>query len=264
MAPIITLLTDFGIEDGYVASMKGVILGICPGASLVDISHMIPPQDVRAGAYVMFTAYKYFPAGTVHLAVVDPGVGTERRALVLKAGGQYFVGPDNGLFSLVLKACPDWSARSLENSAYWRSEISNTFHGRDIFAPAAAHLARGLPIESLGPPSGVVTPPWGSIIQSKNSLRGQVMHIDHFGNIISNFNRAEIERFAAAERLSITLGSHSVNRFANTYGEVEAGKLLFLFGSSGYLEVAMNQGDAAEALGVRTGDPAVVHFHGSS
>lgn len=259
MAPIITLLTDFGIEDGYVACMKGVILRTCPGASLVDISHAIPPQDVRAGAYILSTTYKYFPDGTVHLAVVDPGVGTERRALALKTSGQYFVGPDNGLFSLILRENSDWSARALENPAYWRSQVSTTFHGRDIFAPVAAHLARGLSIESLGRPSDAMTPPWGSVIADGELLHGEVIHIDHFGNIISNVNKAEMEQLSVKQILSVSLGSSTLDRFGNTYGEVEAGELLFLFGSSGYLEVAMNLGNAAAALRAHIGDPVLLH-----
>lgn len=259
MAPIITLLTDFGIEDGYVASMKGVILGICSEATLVDISHAIPPQNVRAGAYVLSSTYKHFPAGTVHLAVVDPGVGTKRRALALRANRQYFVGPDNGLLSLILKENPDWSARSLNKPVYWRSQVSTTFHGRDIFAPVAAHLAKGLSIESLGPPSDVITPSWGSVIADGEFLRGEVIHIDHFGNIISNVNRTEMERLSVNQILSVSLGSSTLDRFGDAYGEVEAGELFFMFGSSGYLEVAMNLGNAAAALSVHIGDPVLLH-----
>lgn len=254
MGPIITLLTDFGMEDGYVASMKGVILGICPGASLVDVSHEIPPQDVRAGAYVLSTAYSHFPGGTVHLAVVDPGVGSGRRALAVKAAGQYFVGPDNGLFALVLRECSGWSARSLENSAYWRPEVSTTFHGRDVFAPVAAHLAAGLAMEALGPPAEVLLPPWNAVSRKGNRFEGEVLHIDRFGNIISNVKKEEMRGVAAAGELTVMLGEHRIHRFVDTYAQVEPGRLLLLYGSAGYLEVAMNQGSAAAALGVRSGD----------
>lgn len=254
MASIITLLTDFGIEDGYVASMKGVILGICPQVSLVDISHMIAPQDVRAGAYLISTVYEDFPSGTIHLAVVDPGVGTERRAMALKAAGHFFVGPDNGLFSLTLKEQPDYEARCLENPIYWRSKVSNTFHGRDIFAPAAAHLASGIVFDSLGPPCIPMLPQWSSVRRSKNKLQGEVIYIDHFGNIITNLRQEDVARFAAGKAWAATIGSHSITQFVESYGQVEPGDAVALIGSSGHLEIAVNQGSAAEILKIRTGD----------
>ena len=254
MASIITLLTDFGIKDGYVASMKGVILGICPQASLVDISHMVVPQDVRTGAYLISTVYRDFPPGTVHLAVVDPGVGTERRALALKAAGHFFVGPDNGLFSLILKEQPDSEARCLENPIYWRSKVSTTFHGRDIFAPTAAHLASGIDLDSLGPSCTPMLPQWSSIRSSKNKLQGEVIYIDHFGNLITNLRQEDVVRFAAGKPWTVTIGPHSITQFAGSYAQVTAGTAVALLGSNGHLEIAVNQGNAAEILNIRTGD----------
>ena len=252
--PVITLLTDFGLVDGYVASMKGVILNICSDVSLVDVSHSIPPQDVRSGAYLIATVYELFPPGTVHLAVVDPGVGTERRGLAIAAAGHFFVGPDNGLFSLALQGQPQWQAHSLENPAYWRSAVSKTFHGRDIFAPVAAHLAKGIPLHSLGPPCNPFMASWTSITRSTGEIRGEVIYIDHFGNIITNLKLQDIEQSAAGGGFSLTVRSHYITRFADTYGEVKAGTALMLIGSSGYLEIALNQGNAAKTMQVKTGD----------
>jgi len=263
MTSIVTLLTDFGVKDGYVASMKGVILGICPQASLVDISHMIDPQDVRSGAYLISTIYKDFPSGTIHLAVVDPGVGTERRALALKAAGQFFVGPDNGIFSLIAKEHPDYQARSLENPIYRRSRISHTFHGRDIFAPAAAHLARGAAFESLGPPCTPMLAQWSSVRRMKNKLQGEVIYIDHFGNIITNLQRRDVAAFVAAKACAVTIGSQVITQIVNTYAQVEPGNAAALIGSSGYLEIAVNQASAAEILKIRTGDHILLHIIGN-
>lgn len=271
MAPIIALLTDFGIQDGYVASMKGVILSICPEACMVDITHMIPPQDVRSGAFVLGTVYRDFPEGTVHLAVVDPGVGTKRLALAIEAGGYFFVGPDNGLFSLVLAEESNRKARSLENPAYWHTVsggteygkagdngISTTFHGRDIFAPVAAHLAKGIDPRDLGPESKPIISAWTTPVLEGEELEGEVIHIDRFGNCITNIARGDIEAFAPQsewQRIIELNGEGAAGRvgFAKTYGEVAPLSGLALIGSSNRLEVAVNQGDAAKALGIAPG-----------
>jgi S-adenosyl-L-methionine hydrolase (adenosine-forming) len=253
-APIITLLTDFGLEDTYVASMKGVILDICPDARLVDISHLVPPQDVRSGAFLLVSCYRDFPAGTIHLAVIDPGVGTDRRGLVIRADDCFFVGPDNGLLSWVLREASGWEAFSLERPAYWRATISETFHGRDIFAPTAAHLAMGVPAEALGPPCIPQMASWANPVHKKEELVGEIIHIDHFGNAVTNVNRAVLERFVSGSQAAVRIGGLSISPIVDTYGNQETGTLIALIGSSNFLEIAVNQGNAAKNCGFRRGD----------
>jgi len=253
-APIITLLTDFGLEDTYVASMKGVILGICPDARLVDISHLVPPQDVRAGAFLLASAYRDFPVGTIHLAVIDPGVGTDRRGLVIKTDDCFFVGPDNGLFSWVLQETSGWEAFSLEHPAYWRTTISKTFHGRDIFAPAAAHLAMGVPAEALGFPCMPQMASWASAVHKKDELVGEIIYIDHFGNAVTNLNRTVLESFLSGSQAAVKIGGITISAMVDTYGDREAGTLIALIGSNNFLEIAISQGNAAKNCGFRRGD----------
>lgn len=255
---IITLMTDFGLEDGYVASMKGVILGIFPAAVLVDVSHLVPPQDVRAGAFLLAAVYRHFPAGTVHLAVVDPGVGTSRRGLVVKSADYCFVGPDNGLFSWVLREESGWQAYSLDNPRYRRAQVSSTFHGRDIFAPAAAHLLAGVPASTFGAPCTPIAADWSRIGREANRLLGIVIHIDHFGNIITNLRDRDVRRMTGGSGLLLTIGPHSVTRFITTYAEAAPGEPAALIGSSGFLEVAVNRGHAADLLKVKQGDTVVL------
>jgi len=255
---ILTLMTDFGLEDGYVASMKGVILGIFPTAVLVDVSHLVPPQDICAGAFLLATVYRHFPEGTVHLAVVDPGVGTSRRGLVLKSADYCFVGPDNGLFSWVLQEESGWQAYSLENPRYRRAEVSSTFHGRDIFAPAAAHLLAGVPANAFGAPCTPVAADWSRVVHGANHLLGMVIHIDHFGNIITNLQDRDVRRMSAGLGSVLTIGPHRIARFVNTYAEAGPGEPVALIGSSGFLEIAVNQGNAAELLQVNRGETAVL------
>jgi S-adenosylmethionine hydrolase len=271
--PIITLLTDFGIRDGYVAGMKGVILGICPEALIVDISHLIPPQDIRAGAFVLSTVYRDFPPETIHVAVVDPGVGTQRRAVAVRAGDYYFVGPDNGLFSWILASESPWTAHCLENREYWRpwrnglsfgktagegGSISATFHGRDIFAPVAAHLARSVRLEALGPACAPHIALWSEPVREGEELRGEVIYVDRFGNGITNIRRPDIEPFLQRGRwqrivqVNGSKGSSRVN-LVQTYGEVAPGTAIALIGSSEWLEIAVNQGSAAERLNIGPG-----------
>jgi len=262
-APIITLLTDFGLGDTYVASMKGVILNICPDARLVDLSHLVPPQDVRAGAFLLVSASRDFPAGTIHLAVIDPGVGTDRRGLVIRADDYFFVGPDNGLFSLALREASGWEAFSLERPVYWRTTISKTFHGRDIFAPTAAHLAMGVPAEALGPPCIPEIASWADVVHKEEELLGEIIHIDHFGNAVTNVNRATLERFASGPRVTVRIGGLTLSAMVDTYGDLEAGNLIALIGSSNFLEIAITQGNAAKTCGLRRGDPVCIVRKGS-
>lgn len=257
MTPVITLLTDFGLRDGYVASMKGVILGINQRATLVDISHLIPPQDVRSAAFVLFTTYEYFPDGTVHIAVVDPGVGTERRAIAVRTAAYVLVGPDNGIFSFILRKEKSWEARVLENPRFRRESVSMTFHGRDIFAPAAAYLTRGESFESLGPVCEPVTLPWSLPVIGSRQIEGEIIHIDHFGNAITNVSLKELEEQAPAENWAVHVGEIVLVSISPTYGRGRPGEVLALAGSSGFVEIAVNQGSAADALGLRTGGKVV-------
>ncbi|MFZ2446931.1 MAG: SAM-dependent chlorinase/fluorinase [Syntrophobacteraceae bacterium] len=252
-APIITLLTDFGLRDGYVASMKGVILGIAPDAAPVDISHLIAPQDVRSAAFVLFTCYECFPHRTVHLAVVDPGVGTDRGAIAVRAGSFFLVGPDNGIFSLVLRKETGWRARSLENTDFHRQPASATFHGRDIFAPVAAHLARGAPFEALGPECAPAISEWASPIRTAEGIEGEVIHIDRFGNAVTNITREMPGDLGPSERWSVSAEKASGLPVLGAYGLAAAGSALALVGSSGFFEIAVNGGNAASELGLRPG-----------
>ena len=216
-APIITLLSDFGLEDTYVASMKGVILGICPEARLVDVSHLVPPQDVCTGAFLLASVYKDFPPETIHLAVVDPEVGTDRRGLVIKADRHLFVGPDNGLFSWILREAAAWEAYSLERPDFWRPRSSKTFHGRDIFAPVAAHLGRGTPAQAFGPPCIPRPAAWTDPIETEHEILGMIIHIDHFGNAVTNITAEALDRLAQRSRLAVRIAGMTLSPIVATY-----------------------------------------------
>jgi S-adenosylmethionine hydrolase len=255
-APILTLTSDFGLTDHYVAAMKGVILSICPQARMVDISHGVSPYDVAEGAYLIAQAYPSFPRKTVHVVVVDPGVGTARRPILLEAAGQYFVGPDNGVLSMVYSREKS-KVRLISNDRYFRKPVSRTFHGRDIFSPVAAHVAAGVP-----------PPRMGKLIQDylrpsfekpqrtgKRTWTGRILKIDRFGNIVTNFHVSE---FADLERknFALAIGPRQVGVMAHNYAECGPGELFLIAGSSGYLEVSVSQGSAAKAIGCETGAPA--------
>jgi S-adenosyl-L-methionine hydrolase (adenosine-forming) len=252
--PIITLLTDFGQQDAYVGSMKGVILSLNPEVRLVDLSHAVPPQGVGFGALVLQSAWRYFPPGTIHLGVVDPGVGSRRLALAAACGGQFLVGPDNGLFSLVFAEQSPDAIISLENPRYFRPEVSATFHGRDIFAPVAAHLSLGVPLTDLGP---VLPDPvrldWPAPRFGEAGVTGQVVACDHFGNLISNIPVKRFRAWLRHRSASFRVQGQVIAHFATTYSEVPAGTLLALGGSHGYLEFACRQGSAAQVLGAGAG-----------
>ncbi len=228
--------------------MKGVILQICPDAKLVDITHLIAPQSVRSGAFVLNACYEYFPHGTIHLAVVDPGVGTERAAVAIRTRSCFLVGPDNGLFSLILRKETGWEARRLENRQFRLNPLSNTFHGRDLFAPAAAHIACGIPFDSLGPSCNPVSPDWEVPIIGRGEVKGEVIHIDRFGNAITNVLRETLEKQGPVEKWTITAGKSSINTIEQTYGRVRTGEPIALTGSTGFIEIAVNQGNAASEL----------------
>jgi len=255
--PIITLTTDFGLLDGYVGTMKGVLLSLCPDAELVDISHEIRPQAVQQAAYVLSTAVPYFPPGTVHLVVVDPTVGSERRPLVIETGRAFYVAPDNGVLSLVLHHDPARQAIHLTSGRHRLAQVAPTFHGRDIFAPAAAHLACGTSPGVMGDPiplSELVTlPGMEPELRSDGSWRGEILHIDHFGNLITNF-RLPDPNF----RITVTAGGKQIEKRGRTFADVEPGDLITYVGSSGYLEIAVREGNAARTLGLEVGDPIQV------
>ncbi len=250
--PIITLLTDFGLNDGYVASMKGVILGIAPEARLVDVSHLVGPQDVRSAAFILFTSYSYFPPQTVHLAVVDPGVGTRRLAVAVRTPSCFLVGPDNGIFSLVLGKESSWEARSIENPEFYLQPPCPTFHGRDIFAPVAARLAMGTPFEILGPPCLLEISQWSSPVREKAAIRGEVIHIDRFGNAVTSVSRRDLEELAPLDKWLARIKSAAFP-ILDTYARIPPGNALALAGSSGFLEIAVNRGNAAGKLDLSPG-----------
>lgn len=274
-APVITITTDFGTEDGYVPAMKGTMLDICPEARFVDITHEISPQDVMEAAFVLRTACPYFPDDAVHLVVVDPGVGTDRRAVALRANDQWFVGPDNGVFPLVLNQAPFEAAVELNDPAFWRSDVpSTTFHGRDIFAPAAAHLAAGRSVNEIGTPLDTLEPlRWAAPSADAQTVQGWVMHIDHFGNCITNIRRSALAEAAglnaaapleAIPPLKVYTGNTVLHELQPTYGAVPEGDPLLLFGSTDHLEVAANGGNAAELLDIRKGDSVRLLFEDAS
>ena len=252
---IITLLTDFGCLDGYVASMKGVILGICPDVQIVDISHSIPPQDIRSGSFVLASASGDFPRGTVHLAVVDPGVGTDRRAIAVATPQCFFVGPDNGIFSLALRRESALEARSLDNPRFLRPRISNTFHGRDIFAPVAAHLAAGAEFHLLGPICRPFMASWNEPVCDSTGVHGEVIHIDRFGNAVTNLERSLLSGLAFPGEWTVRVRDALSCRPVSTYGDGNPGDLVALIGSSDFLEIAVNRGNASISYGIRIGDP---------
>lgn len=250
---IITLTTDFGLVDPFVGVMKGVILGIASDAHLVDLTHEIPSYDVLDAAFILGSAVWHFPPGSVHLAVVDPGVGSRRRAIAVRAGGHYFVGPDNGIFSVILErqtAEEPCVVHQITNESLFRKPVSPTFHGRDVFAPVAAHIARGLPMESVGPrvldflirdiprprPSG------------ENRYRCRIIRVDKFGNLITNLRRTNLGR-----NFSVRIGGAEVVRLCASYADGQPGEVFAVVGSSGFIEISLNQDSAHGRLGVGSG-----------
>jgi len=258
MSEIITLCTDFGLSDGYVAAMKGVILSIAPRATLVDISHDIPAQDVAHAAFVIASACPYFAADTVHLIVVDPGVGTPREAIAARIHKWWFVAPDNGVLTYLINQYGLETAVSLANPEYWRTpQPSATFHGRDIFAPAAAHLLRGVPLTRFGPPlSRLQRLPTPHPQEAEDgALWGQVIFIDRFGNAVTNI---PAEMLANAQDCRITAGRLHLRGLRRTYGDVPKGCYLALIGSHGYLEIAAREANAAQRAELTIGTPVCV------
>ncbi|MEA2626300.1 MAG: hypothetical protein QOD06_2345 [Candidatus Binatota bacterium] len=252
--PVVSLLTDFGERDGFVGVIRAVILGICPRARLVDLTHEVRPQDVVGGALVLENAVEYFPPGTVHLAVVDPGVGGARRPIVIETERFLLVGPDNGLLSLAAERSPRRRVVHLDRSSWFRESGSRTFHGRDVFAPVAGHLAAGTPAAELGSEieeyEHVVLPVPRSI---DGAVEGQVIHVDRFGNLISNLRQEDLAAFRDSE-LSVSIAGVRIRGIVTHYAAVREGGTLALWNSWGRLEIAVRNGSAARHLRAHPGD----------
>ena len=259
--PIITLTTDFGLKDPYVAEIKAAILSISPSATIVDVSHEVEKFNVRMGAFILASASSYFPKGTIHLAVVDPGVGTKRQPILIQTKHGYFVGPDNGVLALAARNEEIKHIYKITNQKLMLPRISNTFHGRDIFAPAAAHLANGTSPEEFGREiSEIVMPEFAKIIRRKNMLVGEVIHIDDFGNIITNFGEKELELMNAKVMFNVKLKDiRQKPKLCKAYAEVEPQKPLAIIGSHNFLEISINQGNAAKTFKTKIGDKIIVY-----
>ena len=248
---LITLLTDFGLDDTYVGQMKGAILSVVPSATLVDLTHGVPPQDVQAGAFLLWCSVEVFPAGTIHLAVVDPGVGSQRRAIAVgSARGDYFIGPDNGL---LIPAVDHLGGRieavELTKSEFWRPQPTSTFHGRDVFGPIAGHLANGIPLTQLG---RFITDPIHLSLPVPHGLEGEVMHVDTYGNLITNIVGSTLPT-----QFQVRVGAQVI-RAATHYEQVPRGELLALVGSAGLLEISARNASADALTGAGRGTPVSV------
>lgn len=254
MRPVIALLSDFGTRDHYAGTMKGVMLSICPDAVLVDITHDVPAHDVLDGALQLAAAARYFPAGTIFVAVVDPGVGSARRGIAAEAGDYRFVAPDNGVLTAVLREFPPRRIVELTERRYARPTVSRTFEGRDRFAPAAAWLAKGIQLPALGRPAGDyqrLDIPLPEV--ADGTIAGAVLRIDRFGNLVTNIDRRTFESVARPGATEIQVGGHLVGRLVATYAEVQPGEICALFGSTDHLELAANADSAAARLGLGRG-----------
>lgn len=258
---IITLTTDFGNGSPYAAAMKGVILSINPAAVVVDITHAVPPQDVREGSIILAETTGWFPQGTIHVAVIDPGVGTERAIVYARIAAQQYVLPDNGLLSrLVEEHRPEQLVR-IENSEHWLPEVSSTFHGRDIMAPVAARLSLGLSPEKLGPPADeVIALPWPRVRETATRIEGQVLRSDSFGNLITNIPAEMLAGRPTDTRVCIVCHIYETWGVYSTYAEQPSDALIALVGSSGHVELALVGGNAAKRLGIPIGVPVVLSW----
>jgi S-adenosylmethionine hydrolase len=261
--PTVTLLSDFGLKDPYVAEMKAVIMGICPEARIVDVSHEVEKFNIQMGAFVLASAAPYFPKGTIHVAVVDPGVGTKRRPILVETSHSFYVGPDNGLLPLAAQKQGIRHVYNITNSRYTLAQVSKTFHGRDIFAPVAAHLASGSKPQDFGSEiHDYVIPKFAKPELIGKELRGEVLHIDDFGNIITNISAEDLGKTRIKEGSTFQLRLEDKEiialGFRSAYGEAQVGKPLALIGSHDFLEISVNQGNASKKFRIKTGDPIIV------
>lgn len=252
--PVVAFLTDFGTADVYVGVMKGVVLGICPDATLVDVTHDLAAQDVHHGAHALAAAYPHFPPGTIFVVVVDPGVGSERRGIAAELGGYRFVAPDNGVLTPAFEDLGSGRVVAIENPQYRRAVLSRTFEGRDRFAPAAAWLAMGVPLEALGP--SIPDPRRIALSHPEigdAAIDAHVIHVDRFGNLITDLSVSVLQRMAGSDGVRIEVAGVTIDRVSGTYSDVGAGEVCALFGSTGALEIACRDGSAAARLGVGRG-----------
>ena len=256
MKAVITLLTDFGTADYFVGAVKGAILSVNPQAVIVDLTHEIPPQDIAAGAFTLLAAYKTFPAGTIHVGVVDPGVGSTRRPVVVSANKQFFVGPDNGLFTYIYDREPSHKVFHVTAEKYFRPDPSSTFHGRDIFAPVAAALSKGLNLRKFGPKISdavCLSIPLAPEKLNNGDIRARIIHIDHFGNCVTNITRDLVKPNA-----TLLVNRKTIRTFRNFYGEDSTNTPFAIWGSAGFLEISVNGDSAAHKLSAKRGDIVIV------
>jgi len=257
--PVIALLTDFGTRDHYAGTMKAVILGICPDVTLVDITHDIPPHDMMTATLELAASYKYFPTGTIFLVVVDPGVGSARRGIAVDTGDYRFVAPDNGVLTAALRENPPKRSVELTERRYARPTVSRTFEGRDRFAPAAAWLAKGVDLSTLGRSAGAIQQLSIPAPQIEGDmLAGEVLRVDRFGNLVTNIDRKLFDKFTYANGIEISAADHLIGRVVATYAEATAGEVCALFGSSDHLEIAVNAGSASDQLNLTRGAPVTI------
>jgi S-adenosylmethionine hydrolase len=258
---LVTLLTDFGITDGYVGIMKGVMLGINPRLQIVDLVHEIPPHQIHAGAYVLNSAYPYFPEGTIHVAVIDPGVGTNRSILICEANHQFFLAPDNGLLKYIFQTHQIQQVIRVTNSDYFRSSLSQTFHGRDIFAPVAAHLSLQKDVEAFGE--------WTSNFKrgnlpvlktTKNFIAGEIVYIDRFGNLITNISPEALNSVPSGAQFWIRIGEYQINGITSCYSDGGVNEPIAIWGSSNSLEISINQSRADRFFDVDYGDEVRIEW----
>jgi S-adenosylmethionine hydrolase len=261
---ILTLLTDFGTKSGYVAQMKGVLSAIAPDARVIDITHEITPHNIREGAFVLLTTIPYYPIGTVHIAVVDPGVGTERKGIIITAKNHVMIGPDNGLLIPIARFLGDFTVYEITNKKYMLEEISNTFHGRDIFTPVAGHILKGIAFEKIGRnTNNYIDLDFGQGKISNTTATGKIIYIDRFGNIITNimgYNLKDFLNYDKKIRVYIKDKKHEI-MYVKAYNYVKKGQLLTTLGSSNYLEIGINQGNAARRLGVKPDEKIRIEFN---
>ncbi len=260
--PIITLTTDFGLKDPYVAEMKAAILSISRKAAIVDVTHEMEKFNIRMAAFVLASASPFFPENTIHMAVVDPRVGTERRSLLIQTKKAFYIGPDNGVLALAANNQRIEHIYEITNRKFMHSRISNTFHGRDVFAPSAAHLANGRRPTEFGPEiHKIATPSYAKVVKKKNTLVGEVVHIDSFGNIITNIQEKELKSWSIEETVEVTLNNTKLRlKLCRAYAEMKMHEPLAVIGSYDFLEISICQGNAAKTFGTKNSDQVTLHL----